>query len=175
MVDYPFWSVGITNPLLVFPFIKMAKDRAGIEVYAPTYIKKQYIKRVDKFKDVVRPAYGGYIFVRVLDHRSVFSLNRITIAYSLLRADGQFVFIRDSEIDRLRRMESANQFSEEDVKLKFMNGQIVVIKNGAFAGKRARVLEDTTSNTKVVLANVGGKNFKIPLSFFEELEDGISG
>lgn len=175
-MDYPFWSVGITNPLLVFNFIDMARERASVEIYSPRYTKRQYIRRASKWKDVSRPAYGGYFFVRVVDSNTVFSLLRITIACSVLRTGGQFVSVRDSEIVRLQEMESRNEFTPTDdgeYKLKFEHGKIVAIKHGAAAGKKASLISKI--NDKLVWAEVEGKKIKIPIYFFAELEDGFAG
>lgn len=173
----PYWSVGITNPLLAFNFVNMARDKANVEIYCPKYIKKQYIKKMDKYKDVERPAYGGYIFVRIENDKSIYQLMRITIACTILKINGEYVSVRDTEIDRLKLMELNNDMVPllEDEKVKFVDGKIVTVKHGAFAGKKAIMTDRIKNNDKLIWADVDGKKIKIPLYFFKELEDSRNG
>ena len=172
---YPYWSVGITNPLLVFNFITLARERANVEIYAPRYTKRQYIRRANTHKDVSRPAFGGYFFARVENQDTPFALLKTTIACSLLRLDGQFVKVRDSEVEMLRELEASNALvpEEGEVKLKFENGKIIVVKHGAMAGKKAKMIHNI--NDKLVMAEIDGKKIKIPLYFFKELAESEKG
>lgn len=169
------WSVGITSPLIVFRFIEEARIRHNIEVYAPSYTKQLYIRKMNKTKDVVRPAFGGYIFVNIQSDQTIYLLNRLMYMFTMLKCDGEYVSLRSSEILRLKKMEEHNHFNtiEEDITLQFKAGCILLITNGSFIGKKAKILEDISSKSKIVVAEIEGKKLKIPLYFFRELKEGL--
>ncbi len=170
---YPFWSVGWVGAQNVFKFQDRVKDRLGVMTYFPVQFRKIYIRKMSKYKSVRKPVYGGYVFIFVVDENTI---NRLSYGsgfkFSAIRNKSSLgiVKIRDDEIDRLKQLETYGSFVdvENNPKLVFSKGKILVVKSGPFEGEQAVIMENHRGQT-FVWASIRNKKAKISVSFFKKI------
>jgi hypothetical protein len=107
------WSLLRVNPQKQQRYIELlGQYNPGIERYYPVYTRICRPSGVRKAREVVRPVYPGYLFLRVADGelRGPVSL---PVSARWVRFGGKIEGIPGFVIDRLRKLEVANELVRE--------------------------------------------------------------
>ena len=152
---------------------EVLEAQCGVGAYVPLRRDTVWEKRPRRWKTKVRPLIAGYVILhtpqRVSDYLleilSPFSRPRL-----LRRADGSPAPVAPDDVERLRADEIAKIFDDNtwDVSLRFVRGQVHVVKCGLLAGLRVTVARTPRPGAQKADFLVDGRKYSIPLSLFVE-------
>ena len=132
-------------------------ERQHFECYCPK-IRKQ-VRHARRFREVVRPLFAGYIFVRVAAQRAHWRPIMSTIGVrSLVRFGDRPALVDDRFIETLRACDedgviiSAGRLTRPPVP--YEPGDIVRVSDGAFDGVVATILSVTGKDRLVILMDL---------------------
>lgn len=124
------WYVLYTRPKFEKK-ICMEMDYLHFENYLPL---RSVIRRwSDRIKKIEEPLFSSYIFVKT-DHRKGVNLLQIPGVVKFITTEGKPAVVSSSEIDRIRLIET--QGSDIQSEQYYSEGDLVMIKQGAFAGMK---------------------------------------
>jgi hypothetical protein len=109
----PHWSLLKLNPQKQRGYMELLQEHyPSIESYFPVYRRVCRPAGVRKAREVVRPVYPGYVFLRVVDQdlRGPVSM---PVSAKWVRFGGRIEAIPGFVINRLRTLESANELVRE--------------------------------------------------------------
>lgn len=144
------WFVLYTRPRWEKKVFKLLEDN-NIEAYCP--LNKVRKKWSDRVKWVEEPLFKSYVFVRIAEeeHTRARMINGVVnFVYWL----GKPAVVKNKEIEVIRKF--LNDYEEvwaEPTDLK--RDARVVIRQGAFMDKEARVVKVVNNNVRVVIDSIG--------------------
>ena len=128
---------------------------AGLPAWTPTISVKRRIPRKPGRVEKPAPLLPTFVFVPEQHLDELLQLSRLPVsqhpAFSLFRFAGEFVFVRDAEITRLRALEAQMKPKRRRPTVELASE--VVPTEGAYAGMTGTVIE---SDGKLTLIAFGG-------------------
>jgi hypothetical protein len=113
MLSDPHWSLLKLNPQKQRGYMELLQEHyPSIESYFPVYRRVCRPAGVRKAREVVRPVYPGYVFLRVVD-QDIRGPVSMPVSAKWVRFGGRIEAIPGFVINRLRTLESANELVRE--------------------------------------------------------------
>jgi hypothetical protein len=118
MLSDPHWSLLKVNPQKQARYIELLSEHnPGIERYYPVYTKLSRPAGVRKAREVVRPVYPGYLFLRVGD-QDIRGPVSLPVVARWVKFGGKIEAIPGFVVERLRKLEERNELVRE---VKYVN------------------------------------------------------
>ena len=127
----------------------------GYQTYTP--VERRYIRHQRRRREIVRSVLGPYVFVR-FDRESDDwpQLLNVDGVHEILQNQDVPVRVKDDDIDKLKRAESAGVFDYVAVKSPFKINDKVQICEGAWSGLMAKVLSASPrKRVRILLCALG--------------------
>jgi transcriptional antiterminator RfaH len=136
-------------------------ERQEYETYCPMMRKR--VRHARKTKDVLRPLFPGYVFVRFISDqqrwRPILSTYGVR---TLVRFGDQLSFIDDGFIGALRRREVEGAIVKPETP--YQVGQSVKLTTGGFDGVVAQIINIDEKNRLTVLLDLLGRIVKVKVA-----------
>ena len=142
-------------------------DQFG-EIIIPTEKVAEKTKGGKK-RVVERKLYPGYIMIQMVLTDETWYLVRDTSGVGdFTGAAGKPIPMESEEIQRMLGLEAAKEVEPEKVKIEFVPGDVVKIKDGAFEGFEATVDEVDESSGKItLLIDIFGRSVQVELDYWQ--------
>ena len=135
-------------------------DRQGFEVYCPSVMRR--IRHARRMRDVTRPMFPGYVFVRVEVGRTLWRPLLSTFGVrSVVRCGDQISLLDEDFIVALRAREVDGYVTKPTTPYRV--GQDVRIAGGPFDGLVAKIVEMSEKNRLVVLMNLLNNSVRVKI------------
>jgi transcriptional antiterminator RfaH len=159
--ERPNWFIILSEPNREGRAAEGLRER-GIDAYAPKVLKRM-VRRGRKV-EVERPLFPGYIFAKLIEGVSDFSIpKRVVGVRDYLRFEGIPCAIQEGAIDAIRRREGIEMERAQRAISgvhNFAKGEPVRVAEGPFSGFAAEVYSLDPKGAITALVNLFGRKTK---------------
>ena len=155
------WYVVYTKPKAEAALEKILVKK-GIETFLPMITRKR--KWSDRIKEVTSPMLPSYLFVRIDYQKEKLEVLRSAGALHFLEVNHQPEIVDENVLNKIREwITDYPETIKAAAKDKIKPGNIIIIKQGPFAGYEARVIRPK-NKSEIYLKVFGNQSIQITVS-----------